>query len=282
MGALSDLRSEAGAELEALELDLLLEALVRRYGFDYRLHERDALKRKLYALMHRRGLPTLSSLQDRALHDPATASALLRALSVPPATLFDDPQEALQLRGLLGACLRGAALPRVWLADCAGAEQAWTLAVLLEEEGLLAQTEIHATVGSDELLAEAAACRIPLERLAQCQRLYEYAGGTASLSVHFQIEDGHAVLLPRLRSRISWAQYNLVTDASFNEFQLIVCRRALPDFGPLLRQRVLRLFHASLAPLGILGLDRPLASDDAHARHYQQLLPQQAWYKRTA
>ena len=140
MGNVTPMLRETAPEVEALELELLLEALLQRYGFDFRGHERAALRRKLRAVMQKRGLRTLSQLQDRVLHEPAAASAALRALHVPAATLFDDADEARQLRQLVGATLRGAALPRVWLADCAGAEQAWTLALILAGEGILEQT----------------------------------------------------------------------------------------------------------------------------------------------
>lgn len=281
MGDVAPMRRDSAPELEELELALLLEALLQRYGFDFRSHERTALKRKLYGVMQRRSLRTLSALQDRVLHDHASASAVLRALYVAPAAMFDDAEETRQLRQAL-ACLRGVALPRIWLADCAGAEQAWTLAVLLAEEGLLAQTEIYATVASDELLAEAMDASFAPERMADYQAAYARSGGGGQLAAHFETAGKRAVLLPQLRSRITWAQYNLVTDASFNEFQLIVCRRALPAFGPVLRQRVLHLFHASLAPLGVLGIDRQLDAGDALAASYQPLFPLQPWYKRIA
>ena len=280
MGANEELRRSAAPELEELELELLLEALVRRFGFDFRLHERPPLKRKLFAFMQQRALATLSQLQDQVLHDPATAGGLLRTLHVPPASLFDDAAEALMLREAAEHSLRGAALPRVWLADCAGAGQAWTLAVLLAEMDLLAQAEIHATVASDDMLDEAAAAWLPEAELERAQAAYAQAGGKGRLAGYFQLQGGRATLAPSLRCHITWAQYNLVTDASFNEFNLIACQRALPDFGPLLRQRVLQLFHDSLVPFGTLGLDRELDPADPLSRAYQPLAPGQPWYKR--
>ena len=282
MGAGEELRRGTAPELEELELELLLEAIVRRFGFDFRLHERAPLKRKLFDFMQQRGQATLSQLQDQVLHDAATAGALLRALHVAPATLFDDPQEALLLRQAATASLHGVALPRVWLADCAGAGQAWSAAIMLADLGLLAHTEIHATVASDAMLDEAAAAWLPLAELERAEAAYRQAGGNARLADYFTQHGGRAVLAPALRSRITWSQYHLVTDASFNEFNLIACQRALPDFGPLLRQRVLQLFHDSLAPFGTLGLDRPLDPDDALAPLYQPLQPSQHWYRRIA
>lgn len=282
MGANEELRRGTAPELEELELELLLEALVRRYGFDFRLHERAPLKHKLFGFMQQRALATLSQLQDQVLHEPASAANLLRALHVAPAGLFDDAAEALMLRQAAGHSLRGAALPRIWLADCAGAGQAWTLAAILADMGLLAHAEIHATVPSDDMLEEAAAAWLPEAELAQAQSAYQQAGGRGQLADYFQLQSGRAVLAPSLRNRISWAQYNLVTDASFNEFNLIVCQRALPAFGPLLRQRVLQLFHDSLVPFGTLGLDRELDPDAALAACYQPLAPGQPWFKRVA
>ena len=269
-------------QVEELELELLLEGLYQLHGFDFRGYERPVLRRKCRGVMAQLGLPTLSRLQEQVLHAPAAASMLLRALSVRPATLFDDPQEVALLRTALGLCLHGAALPRIWLADCAGAQQAWTLAILLEQEQLGARTEIYATVGNDELLREAQEAALTLDQLDQLQANYLQCGGAGALHDYFVRDGDHAVLAPALRRRITWAQYSLVTDASFNEFQLISCRRALPDFAPVLRSRVLRLFHDSLAPFGVLALDRPLPPDDALTRHYQALLPPAPWYRRIA
>ncbi|HEY0586624.1 MAG TPA: CheR family methyltransferase [Pseudoduganella sp.] len=280
MGANDELRRNTAPELEELELELLLEALVRRFGFDFRLHDRATLKRKLFGFMQQHGLSTLSQLQDHVLHDPATAGGLLRALHVPPAAMFDDAAEVLMLREAAEHSLRGAALPRVWLADCAGAGQAWTLAIVLAEMGLLSHAEIHATVASDEMLDEAASAWLSEAELQRAQENYEQAGGKSQLSDYFNLHGGRAILVPSLRSHITWAQYNLVTDASFNEFNLIACQRALPDFGPLLRQRVLQLFHDSLVPFGTLGLDRELDASEPLASGYQALSPGQPWYKR--
>jgi chemotaxis protein methyltransferase CheR len=267
---------------EELETDLLLEALYQRFGFDFRAYERTALKRKLHALMQLRQLATVSQLQDRMLHDAPTGAALLRALSVPPAVLFDDPQQARQLRTVLASSLRASAVPKVWLAECAGVQEAWMLAILLADEQLHARTEIFATVANEEILAGVADASISLDCMAEYQENYLKSGGSANLADFFEVKGKRAVLQPQLRNRITWAQYSLVTDASFNEFQLILCRQALADFGPVLRQRTLKLFHDSLALFGVLGLDREMDDGDTLRSAYQSVFPHQPWYKRIA
>ncbi len=257
----------ADPAVEELEIALLLDALHGRHGHDFRDYDRALVRRALLGVMAERDLKTVSSLQERVLHEPGAAARVLRALAVPPSDLFDDPPRAREARDLLGKSLRSAAVPKLWLAECAGAGQAWTLAILLLEEGVLARTEIFATVANEELLGEMRTASLDAATLPVLQRQYQDGGGSGCLAEYFEVVDGRAVLLPRLRARITWADHNLVTDASFN--------------GPLLRQRALRLFHDSLARFGVLGIACALGPGDAIAGHYQ-LLGYPGWYKRVA
>jgi chemotaxis protein methyltransferase CheR len=270
----------AGLAVEELETELLLEALFQRFGHDFRAYDRPALHRRLAAAMAARGVATLSGLQEQVLHDGAAAGAVLRALSVAPCTLFDNAEHAARLRGVLAPSLRGWPIPRVWLAECAGVGEAWTLAILLAEEGIMNRLDIHATLANEELVDEMQDATIALPELDAAQARYAAGGGRGALASYFEVRDGQARLQPELRRRITWSQYSLVTDASFNEFQAILCCNALADFGPVLRQRVLRLFHDSLARFGVLCLDRPLSVTDAHARTYQAVEGDRPWYKR--
>ena len=271
----------AGQEqaIQELEIGLLLEALSQRHGYDFRDYDRQLVRRRVLGVMAACGLPTVSRLQEHVLHQPGAAGQVLRALALAPSALFDDPPRAREAREVLGKSLRSAAVPKVWLAECAGAGQAWTLAILLHEEGVLGRTDIFATLANEDLLPEMRDAAIDAAHLPALRADYLRSGGSARLDDYFEVCDGHAVLLPQLRSRITWAGYSLVTDASFNEFQAIVCCRDLADFGPALRQRVLRLFHDSLARFGVLGIDCALQPGDAHAAAYQQL-GHAGWYKR--
>jgi chemotaxis protein methyltransferase CheR len=270
----------AGVAVEELETELLLEALFQRFGHDFRAYDRAALRSRLARVLRAQELRTLSGLQERALHDGAAAAALLRALAPEPVGLFDNPGHAARLRAVLAPSLRGWPLPRVWIADCAGIGEAWTLAIVLAEEGMTEQLEIHATLANEELAAAQPDGWLALAELEAAQMRFSESGGSGLLSAWFDIRDGRARLQPQLRRRITWSQYSLVTDASFNEFQAIVCSQALADFGPVLRQRVLGLFHDSLARFGVLCVDRALALSDAHAGAYQGVGGDRPWYKR--
>jgi chemotaxis protein methyltransferase CheR len=271
---------ETAPATQDLEIALLLEALFQRHGFDFRAYDRPAISARVCVVAKAQGVRTISGLQERMLHDGATARALLRALSVSSVPLFDDPGEVRQLRSVLGTCLRASALPKVWLAECSGAEQAWALAILLAEEGLHYRTEVFATMANEDMLAEARHATIATDSMEGHQENYLKSGGRGQLADYFEIRGRRATLLPELRSCITWAQYSPVTDASFNEFQLILCEQALPQYGPQLRERVLRLFDESMAHFGVLGIGEKLDEEDAIFARYQPLFPRGGWYKR--
>ena len=182
----------ADPAVEALEIALLLDALNARHGDDFRDYDRTLVRRRLLGVMAERGLSTVSSLQERVLHEPGAAAAVLRALALQHGALFDDPPRVREAREVLGKSLRSAAVPKVWLADCAGAGQAWTLAILLCEEGVLARTEIFATVANEELLAEMRAASLDAASLPALQQGYRGGGGGGNLADYFEVHDGRA------------------------------------------------------------------------------------------
>lgn len=274
------LMAESGLAVEELEIELLLEAVFQRYGYDYRGYDRQAVRRKLHGLMRERGLSSVSMLQDRVLHESGASQALLRAMSVAPVGMFDDPEHMRQLRSVISSCLPASAMPRIWLAECAGAQEAWSLAILLADEGLIDRTEIYVTAANEDVLVAALDEGIAPESFDEYQARYEQSGGSGNLRDYFELDQGRLALASRLRQRISWAQYNLVTDASFNEFELIVCRRALADFGPVLRSRVLRLFHDSLSHFGVLCTDRAFEASEPLGASFHPSPSHYGCYKR--
>jgi chemotaxis protein methyltransferase CheR len=270
------------ASIAALETALLLEAVFQRFGQDYRAHDRATIERKLRVLMEARAVATVSALQEQVLHADGVAQLLLRALAVEPVGLFDDPAFVRELRSVLAASLHASPHPKIWLAECGAATEAWALAIVLAEQQLDARAEIYATLADEAQLLEMREATVPEHAVVQWHHLYRQGGGTGNLPEFFDFADGRARLRAQLRARITWFHYSLVTDASFNEFQAIICSRTLPDFGPLLRRRALGLFHDSLARFGVLAIDGQLHPGDAHAGCYQAIGAQRPWYKRVA
>jgi chemotaxis protein methyltransferase CheR len=251
-----------GQSVEDLEIDLLLEGVFQRFGHDFRGYRRAPLAQKLRQLTQRLGLRTILSLLDRVVHDEAVAEALLRSLCTRPAGMFDDPEHYLALREAVGPWLRSSPSPKVWIAECASVEEAGSLAILLAEEQLYSKTRIFATVASEVALRDARQGGFAPERMAEYEENYRRGGGKATLAEYCVEEGGRMYFAPGVLKNVTWAQYNLATDASFNEFELILCHRALADFGPALRRRALQLFHESMPLFGLLGIDEKSGYDD--------------------
>ena len=128
------------------------------------------------------------------------------------------------------------------------------MAILLEEEGLYDRTRIYATDINDAVLQQARAGIFPLNRMQEYTENYIRAGGKRSFSEYYTAKYDGALFSPQLQRHVVFSQHNLVTDRSFAEFNVILCRNVLIYFDRDLQARVHGLFHESLVHLGILCL----------------------------
>jgi chemotaxis protein methyltransferase CheR len=244
----------AHAELETIEVDLLLEAVYRRYGFDFREYAPASLKRRLWRRMHAEGLATVTQLQDRLLHDPACMERLLLDLSINVTSMFRDPTFYVAFRKHVVPALRTYPFTRIWCAGCSTGEEVYSLAILLQEEGLYDRTRIYATDINEQVLDTARAGVFPLDKMKQYTRNYIKAGGTREFSEYYAAAYDGALFNRTLTDNVVFAQHNLATDRAFNEFNVIVCRNVMIYFDRALQDRVHQLFHDSLDTFGVLAL----------------------------
>lgn len=269
--------------LEDLEVALLLEAVFQHLGFDFRDYDRVPLKQRLFKLMQAESVPTVSAMQDRVLHDPHTGQALLQALARPSAALFADPLHLRVIREQVLKHLKSYPAPKIWIAECNNAQTAWTIAILLEEFQLYDKALIYTTCTSADATRMGWQTTVPAAYVSRCEVNYRDSGGTACLADYFDVQADQMALHPRLRKNIVWAQHSLATDASFNEFQFILCRGVRSDFDPPLRSSALRLFHDSLSRFGMLSMDWIGAAEVAHwVDSYQPLSVEHGLFKRTS
>ena len=240
--------------LEDLEIDLLLEGLFRHYGYDFRQYARSSLRRRLWRRVYGEGLDSLSGLQERVLHDPAAMDRLLLDLSVNVTSMFRDPTFYGALRSQIVPLLRTYPFVRIWNAGCSSGEETYSLAILLLEEGLYDRTRIYATDINEAVLDLARAGSFPADKVGEYEENYRRSGGTGELARYYVTVGDRVRFLRSLRENIVFAQHNLASDRSFNEFHLIVCRNVLIYFASPLQERVHELFHESLVRLGVLAL----------------------------
>lgn len=246
----------AKSNIEEIEIRLLLEGVALRYGYDFREYATAPLRRSLTLGMAGEGVATISRYQERLLHDASAMKRFLSAVGVTVTGMFREADTLRCIRDEVVPVLRTYPSVRVWIAGCATGEEVYSLAIVLEEEGVYDRCRLYATDLNDDALAVARTGLYPLERVTSYESDYLRAGGRGRLSDFYSISGKQARMRRTLKRNISWAQHSLVTDASFNDFHLIVCTNVLIYFRPTLQQRAHRLFSESLVRLGYLALGR--------------------------
>lgn len=241
-------------DLEALEIELLLEGIHRRYGFDFRRYAPASLRRRVRRRMDGEKVETISDLQALILHDPAVMERLLLDLSVNVTAMFRDPTFFLAFRTKIVPLLRTYPFSRLWVAGCSTGEEVYSLAILLSEEGLSDRVRIYATDINEAVIDRARLGVFPLDKMQEYTQNYIRSGGTRSFSEYYVARYDGARFSGELVDGVVFAQHNLASDAAFNEFEAITCRNVMIYFAQPLQQHVHGLFYESLAMFGVLAL----------------------------
>ena len=274
-------RSVDTENVESIELDLLLDAVFRFYGYDFRDYAKTSLRRRIANIMRKEEVNTISALQGRVLHDSRSWERFLDGLSVNVSAMFRDPGFFLAFRQHAVPLLRTYPFIRIWQAGCSLGEEAYSLAIMLEEEGLYDRSLIYATDINEVSLRQAREAIYPAELMQKYTQNYVQAGGQQSFSEYYTARYDFAILRPTLQRNIVFSQHNLVSDAPFNEFNVILCRNVMIYFNRGLQERTHNLFHDSLAMFGILGLGSRESLRFMPQEHmYEPLVPGEKLYRR--
>lgn len=267
--------------VEGIEIALLVEGIFRRYGFDFRHYAPASLRRRIRNCVAAEKVAGVSDLQQKVLRDAACMERVLLALSISVTALFRDPGFYIAFREKVLPRLRTYPFIRIWHAGCASGEEAYSFAIQLEEEGMYDRVRIYATDMNEAVLSQARDGVYPLERMKEYQENYARAGGKRALADYYTTQYGRAIFQASLKRNIVWAQHNLVTDGSFNEFHVIICRNVLIYFDPTLQAHVHTLLYESLVPFGMLGLgQKETVRFSPHGDRYDELEPAEKWYRK--
>ncbi|MDP2794554.1 MAG: protein-glutamate O-methyltransferase CheR [Sulfurisoma sp.] len=270
-------------DLDDIEASLLVEAIYRRWGYDFRGYAPASMKRRIRRIVEAERLPSVSALQERVLRDADCMGRFIAQATIGVTSMFRDPGFYRAFRALAVPLLKPRRPLRIWHAGCASGEEVYSLAILLHEEGLFDRARIYATDLNPAALDVARAGIYPLEKMKEYTENYQAAGGTAAFSEYYRAGHGHVVMRADLSKGVTWARHNLVTDASFNEFDLILCRNVLIYFNKPLQDRVHRLLYDSLAPGGLLVLGQQETLQlTPHESDYQTLNFREKIYQKVA
>jgi chemotaxis protein methyltransferase CheR len=266
---------------EDLELDLLVQAAARAFGAELHRQPRAMLRHAALELMESAQLQTLSGLVERMLHDRAYGAQAVRTLSECDLHLFAEPALYRALRSHAVPWLRTYPFSTVWAVHCGSGADVYSLAIVLDEEGLYDRTRIFATAPDRASLQRAEQTSLPRAALPRLEASYRASGGAGSLAAHFEPRGKQLVAASSLKRNIVWTEYNPVGDRTFNEFNLILCRDALPQLDAALHYRMYRLLTDSLCMFGLLALGRSdLAAVRPYLRGYREWVEDTGVYQR--
>jgi chemotaxis protein methyltransferase CheR len=255
-------------DTEQIEIDLLLEAIFRKYGYDFRNYARASIERRIRQFLAKSGCQTIPELIDQVLKNETFFGRLVRDFSITVTELFRDPFVYAAIREKVTPLLKTHPFIKIWHAGCATGEEAYSLAIVLKEEGLYERSTIFVTDFNDAALQKAKEGIYPIEKIKEATHNYTAGGGTQSFSEYYHAHYNAIALDRSLRKNMTFANYNLVTDGVFGEMHLILCRNVLIYFDRELQSRVFGLFKDSLVRGGFLCLgtkESPCFSTSADA-----------------
>lgn len=235
------------------EMMQLLSLIRDTYGYDFTSYSRASLLRRFNRCMSEAGINSAFELKYYLVNNKSNFDGFLQQLTVNVTEMFRDPLFFKSLRGILKR-LDSYPILKLWHAGCSTGEEVFSMAILLHEEGLLERTKIYATDLNPLNLEKAKSGMIPLSYIKDYTANYRLSGGINDFSDYYTARYNKAIINTELRKNIVFGQHNLVTDAGFNEFQLVCCRNVLIYFEKELQGKVIKLFHESLSPRGYLAL----------------------------
>jgi chemotaxis protein methyltransferase CheR len=262
-----------------LELHLLLEAVYRVSGFDFREYAPATVKRRVAERVRAEGLATISGLLERVLHEPPAMARFLDALTHNASSPFREPSFFEAFRERVLPRLRTFPHVRIWVIG--SGEDAFSLAMLLREAEFYHRTRIYATDASEAAIERAKAGTFPAELLDEYSARYAEAGGQRHFSDYVEVVGTEAVFKPGVRQQIVFAQHNLACDGSFNEFHLVVARNVITHFNRTLAYRAHQVIYESLIRLGYLGVSsKETLRYTPHQRAFEELEATERFYRR--
>lgn len=263
--------ADAAAAAEA-ELRLLMEAIYLRYSYDFRDYAGASQKRRVLQALAPLDCPTIPELQAKVLRDPAVFVQLLQYLTIQVSEMFRDPAFFLAVRQQVMPRLQTYPSVRIWIAGCSTGEEAYSLAIVLKEEGLLERSRIYATDINAKALDKARQGIFSLGSIKGHTVNYQQAGGKLAFSDYYTADYDAAIFDKSLRESITFADHSLATDSVFSETQFVLCRNVLIYFNRTLQDRALGLFHESLSHRGFLGLGSKESIDfSSYASRFEAL-----------
>ncbi len=237
-----------------IEINLLLEAIHQKSGYDFRGYSKGSLTRRILRRLALSKLGTISAMQHKLLNDDLFLDLLLQDFSINVTQMFRDASFFRLLNTKVLPELARLPFIKIWHAGCSTGEEVYSMAILLTELNLYDKTRIYATDSNIEVIKKAKKGIYSLDRIKDFTACYQKIGGNRSFAEYYTASYDMAIMKNSLKRNIVFADHNLVTDQAFGEMHLIMCRNVMIYFTKELQNRVIHLFLESLKSSGFLCL----------------------------
>jgi chemotaxis protein methyltransferase CheR len=268
-------------DISAVDFLDIINIVKLQYGYDFSGYVQASLKRRILRFMSRANISTVFDLKHQLVNDSELFTRMVQYITVNVTEMFRDPRFYRTLREEVLPKLAAYPNIKIWHAGCSTGEEVFSMAILLQEAGLLSRTRLYASDLNPMNLERAATGIIPLDNMKDYTYNYIQSGGLADFSNYYTARYDNVLIKKELRKHINFFQHNLVTDTVFNEFQLICCRNVFIYFNRELQNHVLQLFYDSLSPRGYLamGIRESMRFADIH-KQYETVHGQEKIYRR--
>ncbi|MBV4355778.1 protein-glutamate O-methyltransferase CheR [Parasegetibacter sp. MAH-26] len=264
------------------EMELLISDILSIYGYDFTDYSKASLKRRLNRIYMLDKFPSFAEFRYRIKNDAAYFSRFVEEITVNVTEMFRDPSFYKTLKEEVLPVLATKPLIRIWHAGCSTGEEVYSMAIMLEEANLLQKSLLYATDLNPSVLERLKKGIFPLSQMKQYSENYILSGGRNEFSKYYRAKYDLAKFDENLQKKMIVSTHNLVSDRSFNEFQLILCRNVLIYFDKPLQDKALALFDESLENLGFLALGaKENLKFSPVARKYKQLANKEKIWRKT-
>lgn len=262
------------------EVEILLDDLQKVYGYDFSNYSKASIKRRINRLFSLDKFPSFAEFRYRLRNEEQYLKRFVEEITVNVTEMFRDPEFYTAIRTEVLPILATYPFIRIWHAGCSTGEEVFSMAILLKEAGLLNKSILYATDLNPDVVANAKSGIFSLVKMKSYSENYIVAGGTQEFSSYYTAKYDKAIFVKYLSEKMVFATHNLVSDRSFNEFQLIFCRNVLIYFDKFLQEKVLNLFDESLENLGFLALgSKETIRFSSIALKYKALGKEKIWRK---
>ncbi len=262
------------------EIEYLIKDVYELYGYDFSMYSRASFKRRVNRICVIDKFTSFAELRYTLINDPEYLKRFIEEITVNVTEMFRDPYFFKVLREKILPQLGTYPLIRIWVAGCSTGEEAYSVAILLKEAGLYHKCLIYATDINPSVLETASSGVFPLQQMKVYSENYILSGGKRDFSDYYTANYDSARFDKSLKEKMILSTHNLVSDSSFNSFQLIVCRNVLIYFDKMLQERVFNLFDNSLENLGYLALgSKETLRFSNLGKFYHQIEDQKIWKK---